>query len=131
MNLISRILKVTSVLLLLFCGAGCVSGLLTLKRYADSQEEIERYVQKQEEGFRQLKLDAEQGALEKGMRKKRLIAKYGDPVLCAEQRDVNNPQVHERCLYRNPTDYFSKDKVYLYFDYKEKLLSWKVTAEEE
>jgi len=36
-----------------------------------------------------------------------------------------DPEISQSCLYRAPTEYFSADKVYLYFDQQKFLRSWK------
>jgi len=94
---------------------------MTLKRVGDSQAEIERYLTRQQELFKQLVHDLKQEKLRKGISKRRFIKSYGDPVLT--RRDESHPQ-QEILLYRHPTEYFTSDRVYAYFDETGKLVRW-------
>jgi len=114
-------------LIFLACGlalTGCGSraeGLLTLKRVGDSQEEIERYLQRQERLFNKLAEDIKNKKLKAGISKRKITGIYGEPVLSKQPSD----SLTTVFLYRHPTKYFSSDKVYLYFDESGELSSWK------
>ncbi|MBN3040925.1 MAG: hypothetical protein JW867_07340 [Candidatus Omnitrophica bacterium] len=109
--------------LFIFAISGCSSwqGLMTLKHYGDSQEEINLYVQRQEKLFFKLIEDLKSGKLKAGISKDRFIRLYGDPVL--SDIDESSPDA-EVLLFRHPTDFFKSDRVYAYFDQSEKLMSW-------
>ena len=92
-----------------------------LKRLGASQKEMQRYVTRQERGFLRLRQDIERNRLQKGIPKNIVTKKYCEPVFCSATED----QILQSCLYRSPTEYFSADKVYLYFDRQESLHSWK------
>ena len=110
-----------AVLVLALLGAGCrVLGnarqLLVLKDVSKSQDQIKKYLSRQEELFYKLVEDVKAGRLETGAKYSWVVKQYGDPVFC---RDAEN--YSKKCLFRKPTDYFSSDKVYLYFTEQEKL----------
>jgi hypothetical protein len=127
-------------LLLAIC-AGCSQRILLLKRFASGQKEMENYVARQEKGFLRLKEDVRHNLLQKGTSIETVIKKYGEPVFCAPAEGEHPilsdksvfrsaetptpPAIAQSCLYRAPTEYFSADKVYLYFDRQECLHSWK------
>ena len=132
--------KTLCLFLLLAFSAGCSPGVLALKRLGSSQKEMQRYVNRQEKGFLRLKQDIESGRLQKGISKESVVKKYGDPVFCdvaesgtpthpvasgASAESAGNPEITQSCLYRSPTEYFSTDKAYLYFNQQELLISWK------
>ena len=116
--------KTLCLLLLLIICTGCSQRILLLKRFASSQKEMENYVARQERGFLRLKKDIQRDLLQKGIPRKLVIKKYGEPVFCAAT-DSDTAGYTQSCLYRAPTEYFSVDKVYLYFDREECLHSWK------
>jgi hypothetical protein len=110
-----------------FCLAGCVyishySQVKELKNLAASEDDIQKYLKKQENGFSALRDDLRNNRLKKGLSKKEIISRYGCPIFC--KNPGNRPEIKETCLYRRPTEYFYTDEVYLYFDNKEKLYDW-------
>ena len=118
--------------IVLLCGCAKVTHLnelLTLKRVADSQKQIEIYLAKQERGFNKLNEDIKNSALAKGQLKRSIIAKYSEPVLTKEP-EPESAGIKEILLYRHPTNYFKSDRIYLYFDNGNKLISWKVEPAE-
>ena len=130
------LVKSLCLLLLLAMCAGCTQKILVLKRFASSQKEMQSYVAKQEKGFLRLTKDIQRASLRKGISKESVIKKYGEPVFCDTatpcligQASVLPPAaeggIAQSCLYRDPTEYFSTDKVYLYFDRQDRLHSWK------
>lgn len=96
--------------------------LMALKRIGDSQREIELYLKAQEEGFYKLKQDLKTKKLKIGVPQEEILARYGEPVLSKEVKD--KPQIQQVFLYRHPTNYFTSDKIYLYFDKNRKLVSF-------
>ena len=118
--------------IVLLCGCAKVAHLnelLTLKRVADSQKQIEIYLAKQERGFNKLNEDIKNKVLVKGQLKRSIIAKYSEPVL-TKVPEPENAGIKEILLYRHPTNYFKSDRIYLYFDNGNKLISWKVEPAE-
>ena len=110
--------------LILFSVSGCFflpESLKTLKSIGDSQDEISAYLAKQLKLFNQLLVDLKNEAIEPGISKKRFIRIYGEPIL---SKEVSEPSGGTILLYRHPTEYFKSDRVYLYFDQKEKLVRW-------
>lgn len=110
-------------LLFIIC-TGC-SRLLLLKRIASSQKQMETYIARQNKGFLRLRQDIQRNHLQKGISRDTVTQRYGESVFCETQENPLVPEVSQSCLYRTPTEYFSADKVYLYFDQQESLHSWK------
>jgi hypothetical protein len=103
---------------------GC-SRLLLLKRIASSQKQMETYIARQKKGFLRLKQDIQRNRLQKGISRETVIKRYAEPVFCNAQESPLDIGISQSCLYRAPTEYFSADKVYLYFNRQESLHSWK------
>ena len=118
-------LSILSCLIVFFVN-GCVvftkaEGLLTLKRYGDSQAQMQRYVDKQVKLFDKLVSDLEADKLKVGISQRQFIRSYGEPVL---SRELKEPEAGEVFLYRHPTEYFNTDRVYAYFDESKELIRW-------
>lgn len=96
--------------------------LLALKSVGDSQLRIEKYLGKQEKLFCVLIEDIKSEKLRKGIFKREVLKLYGEPVL--SETITGESVVKEVFLYRHPTDYFTSDRVYLYFDSSATLLYW-------
>jgi len=113
---------------LIFSTLGCTllpyyQQLLTLREVSNSQREIHSYIDKQEELFYKLRDDVKNNRLKTGMMLVDIIDTYGEPVISKEVDDV--PSIKEVLLYRHPTQFFSSDRIYLYFDDVKKLSYWK------
>lgn len=102
--------------LLVVMAAGCSEGTRNIINVAESRRQMVAQVKNDEYLYNQLKEDARNNSLVKGTRKKEIIAKYGEPTLTKP----------DFILYRHPTDFFSSDLVYLYFDRENKLTSWEI-----
>ena len=127
-----RIAMMTKLILLIFLLSFSLSGcawiknadqLLILKGIGDSQDAIERDMTKQEKLFKLLLDDINSEELKEGTPRKHIIKRYGQPIIISEAESLSS--IKEILLYRHPTNYFSSDKVYLYFDLKDKLDYWK------
>lgn len=105
--------------------AGCVPrGAVTLQNLAQSRREMKQEVQKDEASFSVLLDDLKNNRLQKGMSEAEILARYGRPIFA---RPVNGgAEKSEVMLYRHPTEFFSSELVYLYFDQDKKLASWQV-----
>lgn len=112
------LLSLASVLLL----SGCNQGIMTLKNLSAEQEAQHAYIKRQEALFSSLKEDVADERLQKGTPKARIISRYGDPILC---RQTDKDGAVETCLFRHPTEYFSSDQIWLYFDKNNKLLNFR------
>jgi len=112
-----------SILVTVFFAIGCsrVEGLLTLKRLGDSQEQMQRSVDKQKAYLLKLIKDIKEDKLTPGSSIDDIERRYGEPVLVKEGQEMSSIKVF---LYREPTNYFESDKVYLYFNKEEKLTKW-------
>lgn len=117
--------------LILFCLQGCFflpRGLKTLKSVGSSQNKIEAYLVRQSKLFKRLLRDLNNKRLRLGSTKRRIVRRYGEPVV---SKIIAEPLGGERLLYRQPTEYFKSEKVYLYFDRKEKLSRWEYKPEQK
>jgi len=106
--------------------SGCASGfnmeaISAMKQLADNQKEIADYVKTQKEGFFKLQQDIHRERLYAGLSEPEIVSKYGEPVYCSP--NANNEQKKE-CLYRDPLEFFSTDRAYLYFDKDNRLIRW-------
>lgn len=100
--------------------------LVTLKKLNASQKEIEKDLSRQEALFAKLRKDLKNNKLKETMPQKRILEVYGEPVL--SKRVESDQLIKEVFLYRHPTDFFSSDRIYLYFNYNEELVSWELKA---
>ena len=119
---------------LIFSINGCayspyISHVNRLKELGESQKEIEQYVEKKENLFSVLVGDIKNKKLKPGIPKKKIIEVYGEEVLTKKIDD--NTSASEVLLYRHPVDYFSPDKVYLYFDKASQLSHWKYESPQQ
>ena len=73
---------------------------------------------------KKLKDDINNGRLRKGASKKYIIDAYFEPVLAKKSADDSGAK--EILLYRNPTEYFQSDRIYLSFDNRGRLVSWEL-----
>jgi len=107
---------------ILFIG-GCsrVEGLLTLKELGNSQDQMQRYVDRQKTYFLKLVKDIKEKKVTIGSSVDHIVRRYGEPVLVKKGPEELSGKIF---LYREPTNYFESDKVYLYFDKEEKLIKW-------
>ncbi len=125
--------RVLYLFILLTLCAGC-QRLMTLKNLASSQKQMEKYVASQQKGFLRLLEDIQHNRLKEGLSMRAVIRRYGEPIFCdpAESGTPNypigsgafSPVVSQRCVFRGPTEYFSGQKVYMYFDAENILRSW-------
>ncbi|MBM3250449.1 MAG: hypothetical protein FJZ09_06415 [Candidatus Omnitrophica bacterium] len=97
--------------------------VMTLKAIGDNQAQIQRYLDKQKALFAKLLDDAKNGRLEKGSSQNRVAARYGEPIYIRQEGPERGSS--EVYVYRHPTQYFSSDMVYLYFNEK-KLAKWEI-----
>lgn len=99
-----------------------------LQGLAESQDRMQQHVGQEQARFGKLTLDIKRGRLKKGTPREEIVALYGEPVLC---RQSPEDKTQDFCLYRNPRRYFPADFVYLYFDAKQNLTSWKLRPENQ
>lgn len=109
--------------------AGCAvisknDQITALQKYDESKGETAKYVKKREENFDRLKDDIKNGLLQKGSPESGIVFNYGESVFCKDA--VVQSAIKKSCLYRYPTKYFDADKIYLYFDEKDRLDSWEL-----
>lgn len=96
--------------------------LRTLKITGAGQKEIQDDLDQQTVFFYALKQDLKHDRLSMGMLKEEIVNSYGEPILIKE---INGDSLAKyRFLYRHPTQYFSGDRIYLYFDGRGKLVRW-------
>ena len=92
---------------------------MTLKQLGESQAEMDKYLAKQETLFEKLVEDFKNEKLNAGLSQKNIFRVYGQPILTRSWQTAG-----EVLLYRHPTNYFTSDKVYLYFDAEKNLVEW-------
>ena len=105
--------------------AGCLgslSGAMALKRYSAGQKEIASYVKAAQYRFDLLAADIAGNALRVGLKRADIVGRYGEPVLDWKVDDAFGAV--EKLLYRKPVEYFSTDRIYLYFDKEDRLVRW-------
>jgi len=110
--------------LFVFALGGCAvlsDELQALKDVGRSQAQIGSYVKRENRRFLKLLKHYKKGHLKIGIPKSRIIAAFGEPVLI---KSLDDNLVKEVFLYRHPTDFFTSDKIYLYFDKSNKLVRW-------
>ncbi len=111
------------VILLFSCGCAKLSHLqelLTLKGLSDNQDDLNRYVEKQDKKFDQLLAVVKAWRLNEFSDKKSFLKEFGDPVLT---KKLDNGT--EQWLYRYTAKLFGSEKVYLYFDNSGKFVDYK------
>ena len=97
---------------------------MNLKGLSDNREQAGRDLKNEEALYNKLKQDINQKRLKKGTPKKNILSEYGQPVF---YRAVNHKNEIKLCLiWRHPTEFFSSDMLYLYFDGEEKLVFWEI-----
>lgn len=96
--------------------------LLTLKKYAETGEATDKYVETQSTSFNQLREDVQNNKLEEKISQEDLVARYGEPVYIRKVAR-GDKQTHE-WLYRHPTEFFNTDKAYFYFDTDGNFIDW-------
>lgn len=106
---------------LFFLAGGCClipeyQPLMNLKNLEEEHSRTAEGLKKDEARYYKLVRDLKEGGLKKGAAKKAIFSEYGQPVLSRQNT----------LIYRHPTEFFSSDMVYLYFDSDEKLSSWEL-----
>jgi len=96
-----------------------LNELLTLKGVADSQTAMAKDVEATNKRFDALVAAVKSGAIEKYATQEKVKKQFGVPIL-EDQRVTDTETVHV-WMYRNATEFFGSDKVYLYFDQSGKL----------
>ena len=124
-NATGSICRVVTGYFILFLLSGCSpqfnsEGLGTLSALSRNRAEMDVYMRRQAEGYSRLIRDYEDSVLQKGLSKEGIISRYGDPVYCRVSEDGSG----ERCLYRQPAEYFPSSRIYLSFDGEDRLVLW-------
>jgi hypothetical protein len=105
--------------------AGCSSGwgnIMALRQYSAGQNEITRYVKRTESRFAVLVADIKNNNIKTGLKYNEVLSRYGEPVITW---DMAAPSLaSKKLLYRKPVNYFSTDRVYLYFNNYNNLVKW-------
>jgi hypothetical protein len=114
-------------IIFIFVSGGCAilehkEQISVLQGIEKSQKDIDDYMSKQTRGFNMLRYDIDNNRLTAGVSEGYVTAKYGDPVF--DKAAEKNTAETRRLFYRDPLDYFSRDRMYLYFDEDGKLTGW-------
>jgi len=95
---------------------------MNLKNLGDERTRLGEELKRQEGLYNKLKQDIKENRLKKGVSQKEIISEYGQPVF---SRVVDANGEAKFCLiWRHPTEFFSSDMLYLYFDAGNKLVLW-------
>ena len=114
-------------MVIFFAGSGCTlirysDQIGTLRAIDENMRNIAEDISAQEAYVDKLIKDVKNNRLVKGLSRKAVIDKYGKPVIV---KQADNGTFGQVFLYRHPVNYFTCDKVYLYFDVSGRLLNWK------
>ncbi|MBP9854394.1 MAG: hypothetical protein KBD53_05975 [Candidatus Omnitrophica bacterium] len=103
---------------------GYAPEIVTLQKLSHTQEITDKYVDHQEELFKEMKVEIANGQFDQYKNSTQIEKKFGEPAFVKplESEDDNK----EMWIYRRPVNYSDSDKVYLYFDGKGQLLSYKL-----
>lgn len=93
---------------------------MALRQYSAGQSEIARYIKNGESHFNMLIADIEKRNIKIGAKYNDILRRYGEPVLIWNTEAPS--LISKKLLYRKPVDYFSTDRVYLYFDNSDALV---------
>ncbi|MBF0532857.1 MAG: hypothetical protein HQL23_07170 [Candidatus Omnitrophica bacterium] len=108
---------------LAFCGCAKLQylpELLTLKDLSESKARTTLYIDSQNQKFANMLAAAKRGELKQYHTKKEFQTAFGDPVMTRSIQ--RGGKILTECLYRRQTDYFARDKIYLYFDKEDRLV---------
>ena len=95
---------------------------MVLRGYSSDQEQIAVQVKLQKNWFLMLVADIEKNNMKAGLKYDDVVRRYGAPVLVW---NMEAPSLAaKKLLYRNPVEYFSTGRVYLYFDGADGLVKW-------
>ncbi len=114
-------------LTLLACFSGCslldhIDEIMTLGDYARDKEVQEKIVNSIDTHYDALLTAIKSGKIKKYSNQKEILQVFGEPILI---KRIETPGQHqEQWLYRHGLPMKAKDKVYLYFDAKGKLLQY-------
>ncbi|MGE0267976.1 MAG: hypothetical protein AB7S78_05935 [Candidatus Omnitrophota bacterium] len=124
MEYLKRFTIVIAVVLTGCAKLGHMPQLITLKKLSDDQTVTDQYVDGQEERFKRMRQEMDAGSFGRYTDKNQILAEFGEPVFIKvpEQGSGNA----EMWMYRRPVNYSDSDKVFIYFDGKGQLLSYKL-----
>ena len=123
-------IRFQTAVVLLICMVSCsgcaklmhIGELLRIKGYSDNKELQDKCVQKNDENFEFLLTAVKEERMSEYADKKSILKSFGDPILSSVYQE--NGKTAEKWLYRYAMKYFDSEKVYLYFDEKDKLVKW-------
>ncbi len=107
-------------LLSIFVFNGC-SRIKVLKNLGANRTLMQKSIEKNDYLFQRLKQDIENNVINPGVMKSDILSRYGKPVL---EKDGC-----KTWLYRLSLDFFENEKIYLYFDSNNGLISWEIVSE--
>ena len=96
--------------------------LLLIKKVANEQSEVSRYVELKDERFDVLYSMVETGDVKRYDTAEKVLKYFGEPI--KKQPAPYNAR-HSVWYYRKSTQFFGSPEVYLYFDEDNKLIDWK------
>ena len=96
---------------------------MVFKKLGSNYALMQKSIEEKDALFESLKKDIKSSVLETGLNKKDILSRYGQPVLTKDDG--------LSWLYRLSLDFFENEKIYLYFDSNDCLLSWSITSEKQ
>ncbi len=96
--------------------------LLTLKDLANEQEQLNQHVEEADKKFQNLLQAIKTDTIRVYANQKGIIEAFGDPVLIEDV--VGHTKASVEWMYRYSTQFFTSEKVYLYFDSSKNLIEW-------
>lgn len=94
-----------------------------LKRYSNNQDQTDAYVEAVDHQYLRLKKAVtSEGSLSEFDSKEKILSAFGEPILI--ERKFYQGQEAERWLYRRAVDFWSGDKIYIYFNKSGSTLEW-------
>ncbi len=96
--------------------SGCSPRITNLVNLSENRRQMGAEIKRGGQHYDSLKDDIIGLRLQRGMAKKEIIGRYGNPLLSRESF----------FLYLYPSKYFTSDSIYLYFDKNSRLESWHI-----
>ncbi|MDD5005339.1 MAG: hypothetical protein PHS93_02400 [Candidatus Omnitrophica bacterium] len=89
---------------------GCSAQLNTLIEVSREQESQKKYMEIQKRKYNLLLKHVKEGRIKKGLNKEEAFRLYGEPIA---MKEIEQGSVF---IYRDPSEFFPSQKVFLYFD---------------
>ena len=120
--------RVVFVFLIAFSLSGCfrkdrAQAIATLEALAEERAAQEEIIESERARFSLLIKAVEDGTIKKGLSEEEIHRLYGKPQII---KHPDAADIDKILVFAEPLNYFGTEKVYLYFDQDEKLVSWEM-----